>query len=100
MATLWPGALTYSPASGTVLNAGGNQALSVTFTPTDTADFNTANASVQINVLKATPTISWSNPADISYGTPLGARNSMPRRHSAALLCPALSSTRPPQARF
>ena len=68
-----PGAFVYTPASGTVLNAGNNQPLSVVFTPTDTANFNGANASVQINVLKATPQINWSNPADIVYGTPLGS---------------------------
>ncbi len=27
-----------------------------------------ANASVQLNVLKATPQINWSNPANIVYG--------------------------------
>jgi hypothetical protein len=43
----------------------------VTYTPTDTANYNTASAAVQINVAKATPVISWSNPADITYGTAL-----------------------------
>jgi hypothetical protein len=66
------GALTYDPASGTVLNAGNSQTLSVTFTPTDTVNYNPANAAVQINVAKATPVITWSNPADIVYGTALG----------------------------
>ncbi len=67
-----PGAFVYAPAAGTVLNAGNNQTLAVSFTPTDTANFNSANASAQINVLKATPQINWSNPADITYGTALG----------------------------
>ena len=67
------GNFAYLPISGTVLNAGNNQTLAVTFTPTDTANFNNASASVQINVLKATPTINWSNPADIIYGTPLSS---------------------------
>ena len=66
-----PGNLTYNPASGTVLNAGAGQALSVTFAPTDTANYNGSTKSIAINVLKATPAISWSNPADITYGTAL-----------------------------
>ncbi|MGH9502144.1 MAG: Ig-like domain repeat protein [Terriglobales bacterium] len=66
------GAFVYSPAAGTVLNAGNGQILSVAFIPTDTVDFATASASVQINVLPATPSIVWENPADITYGTALG----------------------------
>ncbi|HBV63341.1 MAG TPA: hypothetical protein DEF45_10010, partial [Rhodopirellula sp.] len=57
------------PASGTILQAGSDQQLSVSFTPTDSVNYNTASANVLIDVLKATPSISWSNPADISYGT-------------------------------
>ena len=49
------------------------QTLSVTFTPTDAANYTTATATVAINVLKATPTITWATPADITYGTALGA---------------------------
>ena len=66
-----PGTFTYTPAAGTVLDAGSNQTLSVAFTPTDTTDYTTASATATINVLQATPTISWSNPADIVYGTAL-----------------------------
>ncbi len=66
-----PGTFSYSPASGTVLNAGLDQTLSVTFTPNDTADYNTATASVTINVNKAAPILSWTNPADIVFGTAL-----------------------------
>ena len=67
------GRFVYTPASGTVLGAGSNQTLSVTFTPTDTTDYTTATKTVSINVDKATPTITWSNPADITYGTALGS---------------------------
>ena len=65
------GTFTYTPAAGTVLDAGNNQTLSVTFTPTDTTDYTTATATATINVLQATPTITWANPADIVYGTAL-----------------------------
>jgi hypothetical protein len=67
------GTFAYTPASGTVLNAGSNQTLSVTFTPTDTTDYNTANGSVSLTVNKATTTINWTAPAAIIYGTPLGS---------------------------
>ena len=65
------GSFVYSPAAGILLNVGNNQTLHVDFTPTDTANYNNAAKDVSINVLKATPTIAWSNPADITYGTAL-----------------------------
>ena len=49
-----PGSLVYSPAAGTVLNAGQNQTLSVNFTPTDTTNYNTTTKSVIINVTPQT----------------------------------------------
>src|SRR5262249_6073602 len=68
-----PGTFVYAPAAGEVLNAGANQTLSVTFTPTDAANFTTATKNVSINILKATPVITWTTPADITYGTALSA---------------------------
>ena len=68
-----PGTFTYTPAAGAILGAGNNQTLSVAFTPTDTTDYTTATATATINVLPATPTISWANPANIVYGTALSA---------------------------
>ena len=65
------GTFAYTPAAGTVLPAGSGQALSVTFTPTDTTDYTTAQATASINVSQATPTITWANPASIVYGTSL-----------------------------
>ncbi len=65
-----PGTFIYSPAAGTVLNAG-TQMLSVTFAPTDTTDYTSANASVTLIVNRATPTVSWTTPAPITYGVPL-----------------------------
>jgi MBG domain (YGX type)/PASTA domain/Bacterial Ig-like domain (group 3)/Dockerin type I domain len=44
------GNFVYTPAAGTVLPTGSGQTLSVTFTPSDAADYNTASASVTINV--------------------------------------------------
>ncbi len=68
-----PGTFVYTPPSGTVLPVGNNQTLGVTFTPTDTVDYTTANASVTINVIRAAPIITWANPAAIVYGTALGS---------------------------
>src|SRR5439155_1322542 len=47
--------------------------LSAIFTPSDTANYATNTAAASLNVLKATPVITWANPAAITYGTPLGA---------------------------
>ncbi|MGA2886472.1 MAG: hypothetical protein ABSE51_00355 [Terracidiphilus sp.] len=44
-----PGAFIYTPSEGTVI-AAGTQTLSVTFTPTNTADYTTAQASVSLVV--------------------------------------------------
>jgi Bacterial Ig-like domain (group 3) len=66
------GTFSYSPAAGTVLTAG-TQTLTVTFTPTNTTDYSTATASVDLTVNKATPAITWATPAAISYGTALSA---------------------------
>ncbi len=67
-----PGTFVYSPAAGTVL-AAGNQTLSVMFTPTNTAEYTTATAGVMLTVNKATPVITWTAPAAITYGTTLSA---------------------------
>src|SRR5262249_39669842 len=66
-----PGTLTYTPPAGTVLKTGTAQVLSVSFTPTDTTDYSSVIATATINVQKATPTVTWPNPADITYGTAL-----------------------------
>ena len=67
-----PGTFVYTPASGFILNAGPGQTLSVTFTPNDTADYTAVTTTATINVQQAAPTITWANPADITYGTALG----------------------------
>ncbi|MGA3181269.1 MAG: choice-of-anchor tandem repeat GloVer-containing protein [Verrucomicrobiota bacterium] len=67
------GAFVYNPASGTMLGAGSNQSLSVTFTPSDTTNYSTATATVRINVRKAAPVVTWPAPAAITYGTALGS---------------------------
>ena len=51
------GTFVYGPVSGTVLNAGNGQSLGVSFTPTDSLNYTTANATVAINVNPASLTI-------------------------------------------
>ena len=68
-----PGTFAYTPAAGSVLLVGNNQMLSVTFTPSDGLDYNSTTTTAQIDVVKATPTATWANPTDITYGTALSA---------------------------
>ena len=65
------GTFSYSPASGTVLDAG-IHTLTVTFTPTDTVTYTTVSKHVAIVVDKAVPTNTWDTPSSITYGTALG----------------------------
>jgi hypothetical protein len=60
------GVMVYTPAAGTVL-AAGTQTLSVTFTPTDGADYSSATATVALAVNKAPLTVT-PNPASRLYG--------------------------------
>jgi len=46
----FPTDTSYTPSAGKVLGAGDNQALSVTFTPTDSTDYAGATKTVTINV--------------------------------------------------
>ncbi|MDP2208241.1 MAG: MBG domain-containing protein, partial [Bacteroidota bacterium] len=51
------GSFVYSPIAGTVLNAGNDQTLSVTFTPTDGANYNATTKNILIDVLKRSITV-------------------------------------------
>lgn len=66
------GTYVYDPPAGTILDAG-TQTLSVTFYPDDTDQWDPATKTVQIVVQKANQTINWSDPAAITYGTPLSS---------------------------
>ncbi len=68
-----PGDFIYAPPSGTLLDVSNNQTLTVTFTPSDTNNYDSATRTASINVGKGTPQIVWSNPAPIEQGTPLSA---------------------------
>src|SRR5262249_28269751 len=64
------GTFTYTPAAGTVLNAGNSQTLSVHFVPTDTVNYNEANATVHIDVTRAPLTITAVDKSKV-YGAAL-----------------------------
>jgi hypothetical protein len=64
--TAVPGIFVYSPASGAVLNAG-VRGLSVTFTPTDTANYNSVSPTVFLTVNQADLTITAGS-ASRNYG--------------------------------
>ncbi len=67
-----PGTFDYSPAPGEVL-AAGTHTLCVTFTPRDSANYATAQATVPLKVARATPVVAWTTPDPVPYGTPLDA---------------------------
>ncbi len=67
-----PGRFVYIPAAGAVL-AAGTHTPSVLFTPLDTANYTTAQASISLVVTKMTPVITWPTPAPISCGAALSA---------------------------
>lgn len=68
------GTYVYTPALGTILNAGMAQTLSVTFTPTDSSNYNTATTTVKIDILNQNdPVITWPTPANIVFGMKLSA---------------------------
>jgi hypothetical protein len=62
------GTFVYTPAAGVVLGIG-SQTLSVTLTPTDTNDYSTATAAVQLTVNATTQTISFIAPSPVTYGS-------------------------------
>src|SRR5207248_2743502 len=64
-----PGGFSYTPGSGTVLNAAAAQPLLASFSPSDTANYNATSKNVQINVLKATASFSNLSSPTIAYGT-------------------------------
>nr|MBA3847531.1 hypothetical protein [Planctomycetota bacterium] len=68
------GTFDYTPAVGEVLPAGAH-ALRAVFTPTDTENYIGGGVvTTQLDVRKVRPTITWTAPADITYGIALGVQ--------------------------
>ena len=70
--TTVPGSFVYTPAAGTVLSAGAGQTLSVTFTPTDTSDYNSVTITATINVSRAQLTVAAADKS-MTYGSSVPA---------------------------
>ena len=66
-----PGEFAYFPSVGTRFEAG-NHLIQVSFTPADSANYETARASTTVEVSKATPEIRWDVPSPSTYGKALG----------------------------
>ncbi len=64
------GTFVYNPAAKSILTAGPHT-LTLTFTPSNTSTYNTATASVSLQVNQAMPPVLWI-PVPIAYGTSLG----------------------------
>jgi large repetitive protein len=64
------GSFTYMPAAGTVLSAG-SQTLKVTFTPSDSTDYQSATGSVMLTVNKASQSITFGSIAGQVMGNTL-----------------------------
>ncbi len=62
------GTFTYTPAAGTILNAGSAQTLSVTFTPADLINYQVVSKNVTISVTKAPLNVVADN-IQITYGS-------------------------------
>jgi hypothetical protein len=65
------GTFSYYPAAGWKPIAG-THTMTATFTPTNTAEYSVATATVTLTVNKATPVLTWATPAPITYGTAVG----------------------------
>ena len=65
-----PGTFEYSPAAGAILSAG-MHLLSVTFTPSDESEYESALAMAPLTVTRAIPAIAWPVPQRITYGAAL-----------------------------
>jgi hypothetical protein len=70
-ANLTGGTFLYTPAAGGTPTAG-SCTLSVLYTPADTVDYNTASASVTLQVTLVTPVVIWNAPPSIVYGIATG----------------------------
>lgn len=65
-----PGAFTYTPPPGTMLNAG-THSLHAVFTPDETSAYLVTEASAMLTVARAVPQLGWATLDPIVVGTPL-----------------------------
>ena len=65
-----PGSYVYTPGLDAILDIGEHQ-LDVTLHPFDSNNYESVVSTTTILVEKASPMVSWAQPADIYYGSPL-----------------------------
>jgi hypothetical protein len=93
-----PGTLSYSPSSGTLLSAG-ERTLSVTFTPTDTANYNTVTATNTLIVNKAAPNVVIEAAGTWPYtGTPRAVVGKVKDRFNVVIAMPTVTYNGSPDA--
>jgi hypothetical protein len=90
------GTFVYSPGLGHIFNAG-THSITVTFTPVDTTNYNSATRQTELVVNKITVTpsnIYWSTPSSIVYGVALSGTqlNALARISSTDATSPAIPS--------
>ena len=68
-----PGTFEYLPGPGVAPTAG-TRVLAVTFTPADSVNYAPAETFVRLDVTKATPTIEWPTPNQVTAGKALSAK--------------------------
>jgi VCBS repeat-containing protein len=94
-----PGSFTYTPAAGTVLDAGPDQVLSADFAPAAAGNFNSVvGTTVLISVGGASQTIDFASPGDKTFGDPpfelsATATSGLPVSFSAIGACSVASTT-------
>ena len=73
-ATIVAGSFSWTTGSTVPSNIGSSNPENVTFTPGDLANYNPANANINVTVSKATPTVTvWPTASAINYGQALSA---------------------------
>jgi hypothetical protein len=89
-----PGSFVYTPKAGKVLNAG-NQTLSVTFTPTQSAHYATATDSVTlvVNPQSTTTQITGTTPASPTIGNPVKVKVHVTAAHGTPTQTVEVNST-------
>ncbi|MDR0487574.1 MAG: InlB B-repeat-containing protein, partial [Treponema sp.] len=69
------GAGTFAWTNGTVMPTVSNSGYEVTFTPSDTTNYNAVKQIISITVYKADPVVTWPTASPITYGARLSTSN-------------------------
>jgi hypothetical protein len=94
-----PGTFTYSPAAGSVLNAGTGQMLTATFTPADSTNYAAASVTTTIDVSRQTAVVTVTGGAFTYDGLPHPATGSVTGAGGTTLGSPSFTyngSSQPP----